>query len=108
MKTTISVFCLTLCCALPALADKPEWAGNKNKPNVEQKQQHSYEMKNKHNNENYDDKKYQKDKLKDKQKNKQDDDDKRSESKQSEIEKQIENGREIEETGKKWWQIFNR
>lgn len=160
MKTKLTALLLSTLFSLPVLADKPEWAGNKGKPSAEQREAHSYEMKNKHNDQyrkedknqrkhekkyrddddrhEHDKKRYKDDddrhdhdkkRYKDDddrhdhdRKRYEDDDDRHDHDKMhrdgrdnqtvyeknTEIDKQIEKGRQIEENTRRWWNIFNQ
>lgn len=86
MKRKLLTLVFTAFFALPAIADKPEWAGTGKPPTAQQKEQHRTAMQNKSGD----------------KENKQS-----TYSTESGVEKEIEKNKEIIGQTKRWWEVFN-
>lgn len=118
MKIQFVTFLLAAFIALPSMAEKPEWAGNKGKPRVEQKESHRSAMQVKEDLEEEHEKKEKK--LKDKKQKKEKkikgeseefkgldkQQAKKSEQVQKELDKGSEKGIEARDERKKWWKFW--
>ena len=119
MKKRLTYLLVGSLVALPALADKPEWAGTGKPPTAEQLEEHRDAMRNKNADSKGKKEVKQHDKAWKQQKERDRDNDDRDDDRddddrpaQTEIEKDIEETSEaveqIRETGRKWWRFWEQ
>lgn len=117
MKIKFIAFLVMAFMAFPAMAEKPEWAGNKSRPTTRQKESHRADMRAKGGPEKYEQqekikyKKLNKEKningKKDQMKGLEKQQAKKSEQVQKELDKGSDKGKESREARKKWWKFWD-